>query len=98
MDAIAAADATLDAPVRELLLSDKVKLELCIFMARELEDFVDAHEAKLNEMAPAPASTGVAPAEVAPAAPAPAAAEQIDSADAAEPVQRGEAESEAEKP
>jgi hypothetical protein len=48
MDAIAAADATLDATVRELLLSDKVHIELCIFMQRELDEFVGAHAAILN--------------------------------------------------
>jgi len=50
MDALAAAEATLDAPVRELLLSDKVDLELCIFMERELDDFVGAHAAALTAM------------------------------------------------
>eukprot|EP00962_Isochrysis_galbana_P049093 scaffold20704_cov129-Isochrysis_galbana.AAC.4 len=50
MDALAAAEATLDAPVRELLLSDKVDLELCIFMERELDDFVGARAAALTAM------------------------------------------------
>jgi len=43
MEAISAADSSLEASARNILISDKVRVELCVFMENEYDAFLKAH-------------------------------------------------------